>query len=34
VILCFVFLYLAATGPGYFSLDYLRTRNRPNSIMG
>jgi putative oxidoreductase len=26
VILCFVFLYLAATGAGIFSLDYLRAR--------
>jgi putative oxidoreductase len=34
VILCFVFLYIAATGAGVFSLDYLRTRNRPSSIMG
>ena len=34
VILCFVFLYLAATGAGIFSLDYLRLRKRPPSIMG
>lgn len=34
VILCFVFLYIAATGAGIFSLDYLRTRNRPGSVMG
>ena len=34
VILCFVFLYLAATGPGVFSIDYLRKRNQPNSVMG
>lgn len=34
VILCFVFLYLAATGAGVFSIDHLRTRNRPSSVMG
>ena len=34
VVLCFVFLYLAATGAGIFSLDYLRTRKKPNAIMG
>jgi putative oxidoreductase len=33
VLLCFAFLYLAATGAGIFSLDYLRTRKRPSSIM-
>ena len=33
VLLCFAFLYLAATGPGIFSIDYLRRRNRPSSIM-
>ena len=34
VVLCFVFLYLAATGAGVFSLDYLRMRKKPNAIMG
>lgn len=34
VLLCFAFLYLAATGAGIFSIDYLRQRNRPNSVMG
>lgn len=33
VVLCFVFLYLAATGAGAFSLDYLRTRRRPAPVM-
>jgi putative oxidoreductase len=33
VLLCFVFLYLAATGAGVFSVDYLRTRNRHDAIM-
>ncbi len=33
VLLCFAFLYLAATGGGIYSLDHLRTRNRPSSIM-
>lgn len=33
VILCFVFLYIAATGAGIFSLDYLRNRNRPSAVM-
>lgn len=33
VILCFVFLYLAATGAGIFSVDYMRTRNRPSAVM-
>jgi len=33
LLLCFTFLYLAATGAGTFSLDYLRTRNRPISVM-
>lgn len=33
VILCFVYLYLAATGSGVFSLDYLRARrNQPSAI--
>ena len=34
VLLCFAFLYLAATGGGMYSLDHLRTRKRPSSIMG
>jgi len=34
VILCFIFLYIAATGAGIFSLDYLRNRNRPTAVMG
>jgi putative oxidoreductase len=34
VILCFVFLYFAATGAGIFSLDYLRKRKTPTAIMG
>ena len=34
VVLCFVFLYLAATGAGVFSLDYLRKRKKPNAVMG
>ena len=29
-LLCFVFLYLAAAGPGRWSLDALRARNRVN----
>jgi putative oxidoreductase len=33
VVLCFAFLYIAATGAGIFSIDYLRRRNRPSSIM-
>jgi putative oxidoreductase len=33
VILCFVYLYLASTGAGIFSLDYLRHRNRPSAVM-
>jgi putative oxidoreductase len=33
VLLCFAFLYIAATGAGIFSVDYLRNRNRPSSIM-
>lgn len=33
VLLCFIFLYLAATGPGPYSLDYLRTRKRPHPVM-
>ncbi len=32
-LLCFVFLYLAATGAGAISLDHLLNRNRPSSIM-
>lgn len=31
--LCFVFLYLSATGAGAFSVDYLRLRRRPQPIM-
>lgn len=31
VILCFVYLYLAATGSGIFSLDQLRTRGKQSS---
>jgi putative oxidoreductase len=34
VILCFVFLYFAATGAGVFSLDNVRKRNRPSAVMG
>lgn len=33
VLLCFIFLYLAATGPGPFSLDWARTRRRPHPVM-
>ena len=33
VLLCFAFLYIAATGAGIFSIDHLRYRNRPSSIM-
>ena len=33
VLLCFAFLYLATTGAGTYSLDHLRTRKRPSSIM-
>ena len=29
VVLCFVFLYIAATGAGRYSLDHLRRRFRP-----
>ncbi len=32
-LLCFMFLYLAATGAGAISLDHLLNRNRPSSIM-
>jgi len=31
--LCFIFLYLAATGAGAFSVDRIRTRHRPQPIM-
>ncbi len=34
VVLCFVFLYLAASGAGIFSLDYLRKRKKPAAVMG
>jgi len=34
VMLCFVFLYLATTGAGVFSLDYLRNRRKPTAVMG
>lgn len=34
VLLCFAFLYLASTGAGIFSLDYLRKRKQPTNIMG
>ena len=33
VLLCFIFLYLAATGPGPFSLDWLLARRRPRHVM-
>jgi len=33
VLLCFIFLYLAATGAGPLSLDYLRTRHRARPVM-
>ncbi|MEO8946118.1 MAG: DoxX family protein [Gemmatimonadaceae bacterium] len=33
VVLCFVFLYFAATGAGVFSLDHLRKRNTPSTVM-
>lgn len=33
VLLCFVFLYFAATGAGAISLDYIRTRRRPQPVM-
>lgn len=33
VMLCFVFLYFAATGAGAVSLDYIRTRRRPQPVM-
>lgn len=33
VLLCFIFLYLAAIGPGPFSLDHLRTHRRPHRVM-
>ncbi len=33
VALCFIFLYLAATGAGAFSLDYIRTRRKPHPVM-
>jgi putative oxidoreductase len=33
VLLCFAFLYIASTGGGVYSLDYLRTRNRPSAVM-
>jgi uncharacterized membrane protein YphA (DoxX/SURF4 family) len=33
VLLCFIFLYLAATGAGPLSVDYLRTRHRARPVM-
>lgn len=33
VLLCFIFLYLAAAGAGPLSLDHLRTRKRPQPVM-
>ena len=33
ILLCFIFLYLAARGAGTMSLDHLRTRRRPSAIM-
>jgi putative oxidoreductase len=33
VVLCFAFLYIAATGAGAFSLDGLRNARRPGPIM-
>lgn len=33
VALCFIFLYLAATGAGAISLDYIMARRRPSSVM-
>lgn len=33
ITLCFIFLYLAATGAGAMSLDWIRTRRRPRSVM-
>lgn len=33
ITLCFIFLYLAATGAGAISLDWVRTRQRPRSVM-
>jgi putative oxidoreductase len=29
ILLCFIFLYIAAAGPGAWALDNLRTRNAP-----
>ena len=29
ILFCFVFLYLAAAGPGAWSIDSMRTRNAP-----
>lgn len=33
ITLCFIFLYLAATGAGAISIDWVRTRQRPRSVM-
>jgi putative oxidoreductase len=33
VILCFVFLYFAATGAGAVSLDYVLARRNPKAVM-
>jgi putative oxidoreductase len=33
VLLCFIFLYLAATGAGPFSIDWLLKRRRPHPVM-
>lgn len=33
VILCFVFLYFAATGAGAVSVDYMLARRRPKPVM-
>ncbi|MGI9090959.1 MAG: DoxX family protein [Gemmatimonadaceae bacterium] len=33
VALCFIFLYLAATGPGPLSVDWALAHRRPSSVM-
>lgn len=33
VLLCFIFLYIAAIGPGPLSLDHLRTRRRARPVL-
>jgi len=34
ILFCFVFLYIAAAGPGAWSLDGARLRDKPHSAPG